>query len=64
MLISEYNIQRIRNYHKLDTIHKNIFLIRYCKKCDCKLCIGIFDEECGERCSLVDEYMKGVKNGQ
>ncbi|MDD4804501.1 MAG: hypothetical protein PHN69_04935 [Candidatus Pacebacteria bacterium] len=63
MLTTEYNLERIRNYHKLDNIRKNIFFHRYCKKCKCKLCIGIYDEQCGERCSLIDEYTKGVENG-
>ena len=52
------HINRLRNYHKLTNVQKNEILLRDCKFCGTQRCHGIFDEECGEGCSMIDKYFK------
>ena len=49
-------IKRLRNYQKLTAIQKNEILLNDCKFCGTQMCHGIFDEEYGEGCSMVDKY--------
>ena len=55
--VSHYkHIKRLRNYQNLTAIQKNEILLRDCKFCGTQMCHGIFDEEFGEGCSMVDKY--------